>query len=333
MNRNPLKKELKLKSSGKKVAEIEDDNLSIADVPSGKKENFDFIKMTSKPNIMRQLIELNSKVIIRNEINPNIKIMFKNNINNSNSITLRENDMAPLPFDKVDDKIKFSVNTKKGKSFDGKWFCAKDIASNASKEVVNYKVGDAFAFNMFVEDFSKSKSSEDGEVGATDVRKIIMVPPVIIKNKILTNLNFYVVKKNFEQVYGEKHKIKFDEDDYEIYEVLDKKLKIRLGINGLKSDIIDIDVSKQDIVTEKSVWINKKGRKAINVHLLGRFERGSYILDVYMKAMLVDELFMELKYSQNIGTHEEVIYPINKTIKDELGNVQQSKDMVSTPHI
>ena len=267
---------------------------------------------------MRQLIELNSKVLIRNEINPNIKILFKNNIKDSGSITLKEDQMAPVPFDKVEDKIKIMIKTKKGKTFEGKWFCPRDIANNASEEVVNYKVGEAFAFNMFVEEFCAEKS-KTGQTINSDVKKIVFVPPVIVKNKILTNMNFYVVKKNFDQVYGEKHKIRFDEDDYEIYEILDKKLKIRLGINGLKSDIIDIDVSKNNIVTEQSVWIRKKGRKAINVHLLGRYERGSYILDVYMKAMLVDELFMDLKYSQNIGTHEEIIHPINKSFKDDQG--------------
>jgi hypothetical protein len=51
------------------------------------------------------------------------------------------------------------------------------------------------------------------------------------------------------------------------------------------------------VVTLKSVWIYKGKSKAINVHLLGRFERGSYVFDVYMKAVLVDELFMEMKYS------------------------------------
>ena len=297
LNHNPLKRELKLKSSKDPALET-DELLNAPVIKNGR--NFDVIKMTSNPNIMRQLIKLNSKVVIKNEVNPNVKIMFKKSISKSKFIELKEHQMAPLPFDMVDEKIKLTITTKKGKSLDGKWFCAKDIINKHASEVVNYSLGDAFALNMFVEDLDKkttSKAVSKDSSTSVDVKNIVMVPPLIIKNKILTNLNFYIVKRTFERYYGEKHKIGFSEDDYEIYEILEQNMKIRLGINGLKSDIIDIDFSDKDEVTKKSVWINKEGRKAINVNILGRFERGSYIIDVYMKAMLVDELFMELKYS------------------------------------
>lgn len=82
-------------------------------------------------------------------------------------------------------------------------------------------------------------------------------------------------------------------------------------------------------MTTKSLWIKNKGHKAINIHLIGRFERGSYVIDVFMKAMLIDELFMDLKYSQNIGTQEEVIYPINKFSEEHLGVVAKFEQNVS----
>jgi hypothetical protein len=106
-------------------------------------------------------VELNSRISIQNEINPDIKILFKRSLINSHPIELKEGEAAPLPFDKVGEKIKILI-TKKDKTFEGEWFSAEDIISKNGNEVVNYKVGEGFAFNMFV-DRQKSDVSANSD--------------------------------------------------------------------------------------------------------------------------------------------------------------------------
>lgn len=284
--------------------------------------------MQSKLDIMRLLVKLDSPIVLRNEIKNDIEVHFKDVIGENYVIHLKENEVKPLPFDKVKDQLKIAV-VRKGRKIEGNWFYP--LEPRANNESVNYQAGGAFAFNMLFEDIRSQKSSKDGQNrDMLQQKKITMVPPVIVKNKILTDINFYIVKKNFDTVYGEKHKIASGHDDFEIYEILENVLQLRIGINSLKTDIIEIDVSNQSMVTTKSLWIKNRGRKAINIHLIGRFERGSYVIDVFMKAMLIDELFMDLKYSQNIGTNEEVIYPINKLSKDQLSFVGKIDQEVSS---
>ena len=88
----------------------------------------------------------------------------------------------------------------------------------------------------------------------------------------------------------------------------------------MKSKVIKLDLStdQYSTPTKRDFWIyNKKGRKMVNISLVGRFKKGSYIIDTFMEAALVDQLFLPLKYSQNIGVAEARIYPINKQEEED----------------
>ena len=313
--------------SGHKIIQEGYTNIRVQNLNRKGEMSSQVIHMENENNDMRQMVTLSSEAEVCSEIDPKVYVVIGNN---KHSFTLDEYERMPIPFDMVDLPITFSIideifekHGAKVKVHHGKVYHHKRLFKKGYKirkrrltgrqiflgelhdeKIINYKLNNAYAFNIYI-----SKALQ----GSGKSKALTLVPPLVIKNKILTNVNFFIVRDaSGGTTYDEKHKIKLHNNDYEIYEVFEEKLKIRLGLGRLKSQVVVIDLTKVDKVTDEDVWLYQKGKKTININFIGYFERGSYFIEVYMKAMLVDELFMLLKYSQNIGTSEEIIYPINK---------------------
>lgn len=312
------------------------------------------IYVCNTPNIMRELVTLRSQFVLRNEIKPNLTVDIDNGYF---QMKIKENQEKPIPFNATDypltifaelllknhkSKTKFHdydgddfMNTTQNRYDDldmrdmaykqvdedgkerhyiqqqGKGFSLHDVAKKEGN-ITNYRITDHFAFNIFVEDDEHNPESKN----------LVFVPPLIIKNRVLSDINFYVVKQNFDRNYDERHSIRFDEEDFEIYDTLGERITIKIGIRRLKSGPIEIDLTDRDRVIKQNVWLFREKSKKVQLNVIGRFERGSYVIDVFMKAILVDELFMNLNLSQNVGVTEEVLQPINKEVYEEGRNFE-----------
>lgn len=291
------------------------------------------IKNTAK--MFKRSIRLSSPYEISNETEIDIAVFNKENDGvkyNDKKRVLKEHQKCPIMHDSPQFSLAIEDNGNKvfhqhAISFSNLYPSGEENLLGKKNKTLSVQLEQDTYVNLFTKKLDNNTRS-----------KIKIVPPIIINNKVLNCLHFYLVKSNMDKKkYGIKHKIETGRHDYEIYENLfsntmgeavplnkaneysSEKMCIRVSIGKYRSQDLQITINdnEDDPAEGFDFWLFDKNRKKIiNINLVKRFNRGSIIIDIFMEAMLVDQLFLQLKYSQNIGVSEERIYPINKDKKD-----------------
>lgn len=297
------------------------------------------IHINSSQKLLKRNITLSSPVVVKNELEQTIEIKIQDRMNSYNkddwtyrSFEIAETHTKPIPYTAIHKRISITD------------IDALDLGLKPSSEnlldLSRMDVGTVKSLEIregcFINIFTETDKNQH-------VKNLTIVPPLIVNNLMLSPIKFYVIKTSLDRVFGERHKLAVGRKDYEIYEKIfpnyqeadqlkdegtkskASQLKIRVGICEMKSKIINLNISSDSEPIKKDFSLYKKGVKLVNISLLGRLKNGSYIIDTFMEAVLVDQLFLPLKYSQNIGTTEERMYPIN-TQEDNIDELEDNQE-------
>lgn len=254
--------------------------------------------------LMRQTVVLSSKLLVESLATDSLYIRIQKENGRIDSMKIKENEENPFPYDMT--HLRFSISRERRPAISNVLITEKFTGDAIGP---NYLLGDGVSVNLQMIEEENNK-------------KLMIVPPLVIKNMLLAPLSLRFQRINdmrttINPIVEIEHMVSSREEDYEIYAPIDGNLTITCGIDQLRSEELQLPLQSFDQRKEWDCWLLKNEQRAFKLNVFTYKHMGSYVLEIFVKAMLIDELFLPLQYSQNVRTREQVIYPVNQDWKQD----------------
>jgi hypothetical protein len=235
--------------------------------------------------IMKYNIALQSPLQIVNHTNKPIDVHFMRAMDRLASVSLANNNILPVPMDKINSDLFLSV---------------KDVRRKGEPRLVVDTVLDMAESDMTNYAFNEHYEMSISHTVNNDIHFIHLAPPLIIRNLLLQNITVSVFKDSMEREYGHEFAIDGHETGLltEVYLPLNGLLRFSLRIGDFASKIHEGLMNPAQTDQVVSHWmINKKGDKFSVNSLLSKCN-GAYVVSLYCPAFVIDELFLVTTLTQ-----------------------------------